>query len=210
MASEHPGNSLKVSILYSADRPNDIDYETIGRRLRHTRQLKLLRLKDVAARIGCSESMLSKIECGKTKPSLDMLHRVATALDTSIAALFDPPENSDVVIYTSGKRQTIKIAGANNTDDIRLERLVPFAPGRALEGNIHVVMPGASNGGDIKHQGEEVGYLIQGQIELNIGDQTFVLSAGDSFFFRSDLPHSYRNCGSEIASVVWINTPPTF
>lgn len=197
-------------MLQGAERPNDIDYETIGRRLRHTRQVKLLRLKDVADRIGCSESMLSKIECGKTRPSLDMLHRVATALDTSIAALFDTAENSDLVIYPAGKRQTISIAGKNDRDDIRLERLVPFAPNRALEGNIHVIMPGASNGGEIKHRGEEVGYLIQGRIELKVGEQTFLLSAGDSFFFRSELPHSYRNCGTEIASVVWINTPPTF
>lgn len=187
-----------------------IDIKAIGQRLRHIRQIKLLRLKDVAARIGYSESMLSKIECGKTKPSLDMMHKVATALDTSIAALFNTADNNDLVIYPRGQRQTINIAVEDSDHAISLERLVPFSPGRALEGNIHVIMPGASNGGDIKHEGEEVGYVISGSLELKVGDEVFVLSAGDSFFFCSNLPHSYRNCGTEVASVVWINTPPTF
>ncbi len=187
-----------------------IEIKVIGQRLRHIRQVKLLRLKDVASTIGCSESMLSKIECGKAKPSLDMLHKMATALDTSIGALFNAPDTGDVVIYPSGQRQTIKIASDENDQAIRLERLVPFASDRALSGNIHIVMPGASNGGAIKHEGEEVGYVINGNLELTVAEETFLLSTGDSFFFRSDLPHSYRNCGTVVTSVVWINTPPTF
>jgi transcriptional regulator with XRE-family HTH domain len=189
---------------------DDLDIKVIGQRLRHTRQVKLLRLKDVAHTIGCSESMLSKIECGKVKPSLDMLHKMATALDTSIGALFNAPASGDLVIYPSGQRQTIKIASDDNDQAIRLERLVPYASNRALGGNIHVVMPGASNGGAIKHEGEEVGYVATGSLELTVADETYALNTGDSFFFRSDLPHSYRNCGTEIARVVWINTPPTF
>lgn len=196
-----------IQILPDSD---DLDIKVIGQRLRHTRQVKLLRLKDVAQSIGCSESMLSKIECGKAKPSLDMLHKMATALDTSIGALFNAPAPGDLVIYPCGERQTIKIASEDDDQAIRLERLVPYASDRALGGNIHVVMPGASNGGAIKHEGEEVGYVIIGSLELTVADETVVLNAGDSFFFRSDLPHSYRNCGVEIARVVWINTPPTF
>ncbi len=193
--------------------PQDYDYldiKVIGQRLRHIRQVKRLRLKDVAQTIGCSESMLSKIECGKAKPSLDMLHKMAMALDTSIGALFNAPAFGDLVIYPRGQRQTIKIASNHDDQAIRLERLVPFASDRALSGNIHVVMPGASNGGAIKHEGEEVGYVVTGSLELTVADETFMLNAGDLFFFRSDLPHSYRNCGAEIVRVVWINTPPTF
>ena len=42
------------------------------------------------------------------------------------------------------------------------------------------------------------------------GDTTHHLKAGDSFFFRSELPHSYRNPGDIEARVLWVNTPPTF
>ncbi len=48
--------------------------------MRHARLTKRLRLLDIASQVGCAESMLSKIECGKATPSLGMLHRVAAAL----------------------------------------------------------------------------------------------------------------------------------
>ena len=92
----------------------------------------------------------------------------------------------------------------------RLERLAPHFDGQQIDGNIHIIEPGANNGGEIKHLGQEIGYLLEGQIELVIGDQSYHLSEGDSFFFKSDLPHSYRNVSRKLARIIWINTPPTF
>ena len=137
--------------------------------------------------------MLSKIECGKAIPSLGMLHRVAVALETSIAELFNAAEAQDFVLYRAGERPAVTIGPRSPDAGIRLERLVPFSPDRSLEGNIHVVMPGAIFGGAIKHAGEEVGYVVSGQLELTVGERVSLLEEGDSFFFRSDLPHSYRN-----------------
>ena len=93
---------------------------------------------------------------------------------------------------------------------IRLERLTPYAEGQVLDGNIHVVAPGATNGGEIKHVGEEVGFVLEGEFELTVGSKTYRLKAGDSFFFRSELPHSYLNTGTKTARVLWVNSPPTF
>ncbi len=186
------------------------EIDGIGSKLRHARLTKRLRLVDIAKEVGCSESMLSKIECGKAVPSLGMLHRVAAALDTSIAELFNAADEQDFVLYRAGERPSVNIGPASPEAGIRLERLVPYSPGRSLEGNIHVVMPGAMIGGAIKHVGEEVGYLVSGELELTVGERVSHLKEGDSFFFRSDLPHSYRNLGAVPAVVVWINTPPTF
>jgi transcriptional regulator with XRE-family HTH domain len=81
-----------------------VEIEAVGQRLRHVRQTKRLRLRHLAERIGCSESILSKIECGKVNPSLRMLHRVAAALETSIVTLFSASEEKDLAIYRSGER----------------------------------------------------------------------------------------------------------
>lgn len=91
-----------------------------------------------------------------------------------------------------------------------MERLIPYARGHLLQGNIHIVQPGGSSDGMISHSGEEVGYLIAGEIELIVGGKTYTLSAGDSFCFRSDVEHGYRNIGKSEARIVWVNTPPTF
>jgi quercetin dioxygenase-like cupin family protein/DNA-binding XRE family transcriptional regulator len=184
----------------------------IGTRLRRARRAKRMRLRDVAEAVGCSESLLSKIECDKATPSLRTLHRIVAVLETSIATLFNDAEPDDVVFYRSGARMSVAVGGPNGGGGtgIRLERLVPYREGRVLEGNIHVIAPGADNGGEIKHVGEEVGYVLEGEMELTVGETTAVLRQGDSFFFPSHLPHRYANRGKSVCRVLWINTPPTF
>ncbi|MEK0083532.1 cupin domain-containing protein [Benzoatithermus flavus] len=182
----------------------------LGSRLRRTRLAKRLRLADVAVVVGCSESLLSKIETSKAMPSLRMLHRIALALGTSIAELYSDPAVDEVIVRRAGERPTIRIGGGAQAGGISLEQIAPFAAGRSLDANVHVVAPGADNGGSIRHDGEEIGYVVEGEIELTVNGHVFCLTAGDSFFFRSDLPHSYRNVGSNVARIVWVNTPPTF
>ena len=188
----------------------DMVLSDLGAKLRHARRLKRLRLKDVAVEVGCSESLLSKIECEKVTPSLRTLHRIVTVLDTSIAALFADSRGESIILYRSGERPVVVIDAPEQPGTIRLERVTPNVEDQSLEGNIHVVSPGATNGGEIKHVGEEMGFVIQGELELTVGDTTHHLRTGDSFFFRSELPHSYRNPGDIEARVLWVNTPPTF
>jgi quercetin dioxygenase-like cupin family protein len=87
------------------------------------------------------------------------------------------------------------------------ERLVPVAAGNLLEANVHVVTPGGEKIDLITHQGEAVGYLVSGTIELTIDDTTYLMTAGDSFFFKAYLTNSYRNVGPDEARIVWVNTP---
>jgi transcriptional regulator with XRE-family HTH domain len=189
---------------------SDREFKDIGKKLRQARKTKRLTLKQVAEQVGCSESMLSKIECERTVPSLRMLHRIASVLETSIGNLFSEESGADIRIYRRGQRPVVVIRDESTNTSIRLERMVPHIDDQIIDGNVHVIAPGASNGGDIKHQGQEVGYVLNGVFELSVGSETFRLHKGDSFFFRSDLPHSYRNVGKEIAKVLWINSPPTF
>lgn len=187
-----------------------LEFAALGKRLRSARRQRKMRLKDVAEMVGCSESMLSKIECDRVQPSLQMLHRIANVLDTSIGNLFAEQRESNLEVYRKGKRPVVVIAGDDSQPQIRLERLAPHFDEQQIDGNIHIVEPGANNGGEIKHLGQEIGYVLEGQIELVIGDQSYQLAEGDSFFLKSDMPHSYRNIGKKPARVIWINTPPTF
>jgi transcriptional regulator with XRE-family HTH domain len=195
----------------SAGRPeNPKRFGAFGKRLRSARRQRKMRLKDVAQTVGCSESMLSKIECDKAQPSLQMLHRIVNALDTSIGNLFGEQRTSGIEIYRKGQRPIVVIKGESKKPQIRLERLAPHFDDQQIDGNIHAVEPGADNGGEIRHKGQEIGYVLEGKIELVIGDQLYRLSEGDSFFFRSDLPHRYKNIGKRLARILWVNTPPTF
>ena len=64
--------------------------------------------------------------------------------------------------------------------------------------------------GQIDHVGEEMGFVLEGQIELLLDDEVFVLGVGDAFHFKSHRKHGYRNPGVTRARILWANTPPTF
>lgn len=185
-------------------------YADLGARLRAARRQKGLRLKDLAAQAGCSMSMLSKIETERATPSLRILHRIAAALQTSIAELFSQPERDVVTLYRQGDRPTVLVRRSMRAPAIRLERLAPALPNQMIDGNIHVLEPGADSGGDIFHAGEEIGYLLQGTVELTVAGRIYVLAEGDSFHFISELPHRYRNLSDGVSRILWINTPPSF
>jgi len=168
-----------------------------------------LTLDQVATRAGCSESMLCKIETGKVNPSITLLRRLAEALSINIAALFEDSAPTDVVLRAA-QRPRLGDEVLRRGDGIALERLVPDGPGIALQADIHVVAVGGASDGLITHAGEEMGFVLDGSVELRVEDQTWRLEAGDSFHFRSERPHGYRNVGEVPARILWVNTPPTF
>jgi len=184
--------------------------QDIGTRLRGIRRMKKLRLKDVAAKIDCSESMLSKIETNKAQPSLKMLHRLTEVLGTTIASLFADHQDGTITIHRQGQRALVVTRAAEDGGTVSLERISPFGEDQMLEVNIHIVDPGTESGGDISHTGEEVGYVLEGELDLIVEDESHALSAGDSFYFRSELRHRYRNTGTGRTRILWINTPVTF
>ncbi|MDH3688267.1 MAG: cupin domain-containing protein [Gammaproteobacteria bacterium] len=183
----------------------------IGFQLKRERCVRGLRLKDVAEATGLSQSFISKIENNKVSPSLSTLHRIAKALGTGISAVFAMDETLDRVVHHPKDRPVAgKVQSMVEWDGIQAEIMVPYVAGRMLEGFVFIMQPGGHSGGVLRHEGEECGYVLEGELELVVGGETNVLKPGDSFFFHSDLPHSYRNPGKVAARVIWINTPPTY
>jgi len=184
----------------------------IGTRLRHARLTQNVTLRELAERIGCTESFLSKIEHDKARPSLATLHRLANSLNINIATLFtDDGELFDPVAITrSGERPKIITNSIGKGRGIILESLVSNAVTRLLEANIHHVEPNCSTDGMIQHEGEEMGFVLQGRIELSVEGQAYIVERGDSFFFRSSRPHGYKNIGNITALILWVNTPKSF
>jgi transcriptional regulator with XRE-family HTH domain len=180
----------------------------IGARLKHARMVRGLTLKQVADAARCSESFVSKLENDKANPSFAMLHLLAEILATNVAALFAASGQS--VISRPDSRPVVLTDQLRVGKGIKLERLIPYSHANLLQGNIHHIDTGGRSDGNIVHSGEEVGYVLEGEIELTVDGRTYRAVKGDSFHFRSELPHGYRNVGTTPARIIWINTPPTF
>lgn len=182
----------------------------IGPRLRHARLVKGLLIKDLAARVGVSISLISKYENDRALPPLTVLHSLVTALGTNIGALFEANWTGVDYVARAGTRPLLAAAGIGESAGVTLERLVPNGRGHLLQGNIHIVAPGGGSMGPMLHEGDEMGYVLEGRLTLSIEDVTHELQPGDSFSFPSNLAHTYRNPGLRVTRVLWVNTPPTF
>jgi transcriptional regulator with XRE-family HTH domain len=182
----------------------------LARRLKHARLVQGLTLKALALEAGCSESMLSKVERGHASPSLAKLHRLAKALHTNIAELTSGEENPVSPLMRSGERAVIEFRTGRQRGSIKLERIIIPSTAWLLQADIHILEPQAKSGEQITHAGEELGFVLEGELELTLDKKKHLLKIGDSFHFFSDVPHSYRNPGSSVTRILWVNTPPTF
>jgi len=184
----------------------------IGAYLKHARLNRRRSLRQLSDEVGCSESFLSKVENDKLRPSLAMLHRIVSALGVSIGKLFVVGNGADstVTVVKADSRPILKTGHLRSGKGIALEALVPTSIAVLLEANIHRVAPGGSSRGLIQHQGEEMGFVLEGKIELNVQGKKVSVSKGDTFFFQSHLKHGYCNKGKKEAQIVWINTPQSF
>ncbi len=179
----------------------------IGTKLRQFRMAKRLTLKELSQQAGCSESMLSKIENSKITPSIGLLHRLVSMLGININVLFE--QTSPGTVTRSGQRSILSQTNGSG-DAISLELLTPFPSPILFQSNIHTVPPQSESDGRIVHEGEDFGYILEGTLELSVGNETYTLNVGDTFYFPSEQPHGYRNPGSTVTRVLWFNTPATF
>lgn len=181
----------------------------IGSRLKYARIMRGLRLADLAQRAECSQSLLSKIENRRATPSLSLLHRLAQALGTNIQWFFTFDSEVPKVAFRSEERIIMEF-NLREVEGTTVERLAPIFDGQLLQALLFVVHPGGHSLTDIKHDGEDFGYVLEGEIELSVDGEKYRLRPGDTFQFRSERPHGYRNSGKIVARVLWINTPPTY
>lgn len=191
--------------------PDSRTLPALGLRIKHARMLHGMTLKALAQAAQCSESLLSRIERSQAMPSLNNLHRLATALHTNVAELTHSEAPNITPVMRQGERPIVQFGSSGRKrTGVRLERVITPIRGQLLQADIHVLEPGAHSVESISHVGEEVGYVIEGQLELRVGETTYVLGVGDTFYFPSDEPHSYRNPSDSMTRVLWVNTPATF
>ena len=60
------------------------------------------------------------------------------------------------------------------------------------------------------HAGEEFKYVIEGQIEVQVGEKVYLLGKGDWLWHRSDIPHMVSNPGHTKATYITVGAPPSF
>ena len=178
-----------------------------GEKLRLVRERKGKTLKEVAAQIGASESLISQIERNKVSPSIDTLVAIAEALEVNLEYLFHDFKRTKQVSFVKNEEE----GNSLTLGDVIYKQLSQgFDPAEIpIEVLLLTIRQGGEKG-DIEygHPGREFGYFISGEGELVYGTETYLLKVGDSISFPSDIPHILRNRGTGDLKAVWIISPP--
>jgi mannose-6-phosphate isomerase-like protein (cupin superfamily) len=128
----------------------------------------------------------------------------------SIAEFFATIEdNGEPKIFYSAE-EFMEVAPQSGLDAVSLRQL-GNASSHTLQLLDETYPAGADTGPELmKHTGEEAGIVVQGEIEITVGDQIRVLKAGEGYLFDSRTPHRFRNTGSQVCRIISACTPPTF
>lgn len=176
----------------------------LGARIRARRKSLGLTMQHVADEAGLTVGFISQIERGLASPSLSSLTNVSRVLDIDPATLFaQPPSQGEIT--TAGNRPVYGIDPANMT----YERISAAFPGHTLRAVLIHEAPGHRSE-PIRHEGEEIFYILQGALTVEIEGQRHVLAAGDSIHFASSRVHSSWNHTDTHTSILHVCTMDVF
>jgi transcriptional regulator with XRE-family HTH domain len=181
--------------------------QSLGNDIRALRKSRSLTLQELAEKLQRSVGFVSQLERGLSEPSISDLRNIATIFEVPISLFFgespgDPLERGFVV--RAGSRR--KLGGADA--DLVEELLSPD-----LGGSFEIIRsefaPGAWREEVITRDTEEAGYVVSGDLDLEIDGQWLELHPGDSFRYAA-LPIRWKNRGEEAAVVIWVISPPVY
>lgn len=175
------------------------DNLSLGNSIKTERLAKQMTVEELATRCGLSPAMISKIENGHGNPSINSLRNIAKALGVPMAVFFAQEDearretiyvnNKKTYTYPKSKVTYTAIVGPVS-DDFKFFMIES--------------LPGSKGGNEaICHKGFEQGMVIEGELELTVGDQVFLLKQYDTIAFPSTIPHRWVNKSGKVARSVW-------
>ena len=181
--------------------------DDVGVRLKKARTKKGLSQRQLARLSGVSNAMICLIERDKSKPSLGLLKNILDVMEISISEFFSFEIEDSAAKVFYDKDELVNIGSGpisylqvgNNLQKFNLQLLY-----ESYE-------PGADTGRSmLQHDAEEGGIIIEGQLEITVGDSTRILGPGDAYLFNSRTPHRFRNVDKVTCKLVSSCTPPSF
>jgi transcriptional regulator with XRE-family HTH domain len=173
----------------------------ISKQLRDLRRTRGRSLEEVARKAGLTKGFLSLIERGLKAPSISSLQRLSHAYGVSIGALLDGSSPSEPKYSLVRRDQRRKYAREGSLYGYRYEALAFHKQRKRMEPFI-VSPPVRIPKKFFSHDGDEMVFVLQGQVELQLDTEVILLLPGDCIYFEASIPHRSRSVGNERASTL--------
>ncbi len=175
----------------------------LGGKIKQMRNQKGLTQEELADRCELTKGYISQLENNLNSPSIATLADILSALGSNLSEFFQE-EKQEKVVFT--KEEFFE----KDSDGVLWKWLIPNAQKNMMEPVLVELAEGISTSGDIPHEGEEFGYVLEGKIALMLGKKQFLCKKGEAFYYSAGIPHCIINKGKGKAKFLWISTPPNF
>ncbi|MGB9668380.1 MAG: helix-turn-helix domain-containing protein [Thermosulfidibacteraceae bacterium] len=161
----------------------------LGNKIRDLRLKRGFTLNELAERTGFSIALLSQIENNIVSPPISTLWKIAEVLGVKIYYFFQdtPIEGEDFVVVRGGKGKPV--ARRETYPNLSFYSLAFGLADRKMEPFMVVFDNDEFGKTPHSHEGEEFLYVLEGSLLLKLGSETIELSAGDSIYYDSKIPH---------------------
>lgn len=173
----------------------------IGERIKDLRLKKKLSQKELAARCGFTNSLLSKIESGQTSSAIATLSKIADELGVTLSWLVQEEVDAPLRIVKKEERTEYS---AGSSKDYTYELLANISQRSFIEPVIVHVSPKDNDFDVYTHKEDEFIYVVKGTIQLQYDNQIYELSQGDSVYFQGNKEHVFLPNGADEAVVLSI------
>src|SRR5712672_202250 len=175
----------------------------VGAHLKSVRQMYGLSQRELAKRAGVTNGLISLIEQNRVSPSVSSLKKVLDGIPMALADFFTLDLGGQPQVFFPREE-------LSNIGSASLElRLVGRRLAKRSMSILHErYAPNADTGEEmLTLAGEKGGVIVRGKIELTVGGQSRVLGPGDAYYFKSSLPHRFRNVGRDECELVSASSP---
>ncbi len=175
----------------------------VGTNLRRLRTKRGLSLERLAQLSGVSRAMLGQIELGQSAPTINVLWKIARALEVTFSALISSRTSSGALVLRSSESKIL----TSKDRSFQSRALFPFDAPRRVEFYELRLAPGGVEDADAHPPGTSENLVVTaGSMDIEVAGEVHRLEAGDSILFEADSPHAYRNPGKNEAVMYLVMT----
>jgi len=181
-------------------------HNVVGFKIKGIRESKNISIEEVAERSGLSVEQIESIENADFLPSLGPLIKIARVLGVRLGTFLDDNDDLGPVVCRADERNN-SISFSNDSADARkhmeYHSLAKQKAGRHMEPFIIDIHPSEEKQFKLSaHEGEELIYVLKGEVEINYGKTTYSLKEGDSIFYDSIVQHHVHGANGQSAQIL--------
>lgn len=191
-----------IADVLSEEQTSGRKENTFGEKVRRLRESHGWSIDDLAAHTGQTPEFIQEAEASRVIPSVSFMLSISKALDVDPGTFLRDEEKNAI------QDQRAQAFTMRNRD-YAYKTLTPDAENQHLRGFLITIDPRQSHKSiAYKHEGEEFIYVMEGHLEVTLGNKLTQLKAGECVHFNSETPHKLKNiCDETTKCLVVLYTP---